>query len=226
MRVYRLSLLCLTALKLCSCAPEGDTAKTVPQREKKNASLTNTVSVPDSTTVTNDASNPYAGIPDNQPVIHRVRAGEPDGDGWCLAKSTRGNFSVMLPGQYMDSMLKMPTTKGGTGVMHTVATKSPDGIEFNVLFSEIIGEMPDEDPLDGMTDRFKQLGATMTRTNIVLAGLPAVRMKVLVQGTAAEIIHVDATTAITCWPHRHVHHSRTIPGWKPTSNDFCVPSRS
>lgn len=188
----RLVLLVLGSCQLCSCSTKSDRERVVPPTEKKPSAV-NEAASPSSSRVAKTPTDPYEGFPDNQPVVHRVRAGQPGKDGWRLATPTRGSFSVMLPGQFLDSMIKMPTTKGGIGVMHTVATKSADGVEFNVLQSEIIGEMPDENPIDGIVERFKKLGATLTRTNMILADLPAVRMRVKAQGVAAEIIHVDAT---------------------------------
>lgn len=191
--LFHLGLISLGALQLCSCSQGENDDPGVPQEANMLHAATNAVASSNQPPAKAAQANPYEGIPDNEPVIHRVQAGQPGEDGWCLAKSTRGNFSVMLPGQFADTMIKAPTPKGGIGVMHTVATKSAYGVEFSVLHSEVIGELPDESPVEGMIERFKELGANLNRTDMIFAGRPAVRMRVSAKGVAAEIIHVDAT---------------------------------
>jgi hypothetical protein len=72
--------------------------------------------------------------------------------------------------------------------MHAVATKTADGVEFNVLQTEIIGKRPGGSPVDLTIDRFKNPGATVTQTNLVVANQPAVRLRVKAEGVAAEFI--------------------------------------
>jgi hypothetical protein len=119
--------------------------------------------------------------------MHRTMAGEPGADGWCLAESTRGRFSVMLPGKFNDSLIKMGTLTGGTSVFHSVATKTADGADFNATFFEILGERPPGSPIEMMIGRFKELGGTIAKKEIVVAGLPAERLHVEAQGTTAEM---------------------------------------
>ncbi|MGB0582267.1 MAG: hypothetical protein ACPGVU_21440 [Limisphaerales bacterium] len=192
-RFLQLVLLGFTSLQFCSCSPKDDGESNVATETNLTAVVTNDSSPPNHPPVTAILANPYEGIPDNQPIIHRARAGEPDAEGWCLAKSTRGRFSVMLPGQFVDTMIKMPTTTGGIGVMHSVSTRNADGLEVTVLHSEVIGKLPEEGPLKGMIQRFKDLGASVNQTEMLFVNLPAVRMRVSAQGVEAEFIHVDAT---------------------------------
>jgi hypothetical protein len=194
-RIIPIFLCVLGVLHLCSCSSGGNPERGVPQTANELDADTNGVSQPDQPQATNSQANPYEGILDNQPVIHRVRAGQPGEDGWCLAKPTRGNFSVMLPGLFIDTMIKSKTLTGGTGVMHTVMTKSAEGVEFNVLQTEIIGELPEESAVDLILERFKELGATVTKVDMIFADQPAVRMRVKAQGVAAEFIHLSSSNS-------------------------------
>lgn len=54
----------------------------------------------------------YPDIPFNQNEFHRSQAGDIQQDGWCLAASTRGKFSVEFPGKFIDSMLKSKSDVG------------------------------------------------------------------------------------------------------------------
>ena len=128
--------------------------------------------------------------------MHRTQAGEPGPDGWCLAESTRGQFSVLLPGKFNDSLLKMATTTGGISVFHSVATKTPDGTDFNGAYIEVIGTRPPESEsmVEVMVDRFKKLGGTVSKKDVVLAGLPGQQLHVKAQGTTAEMAIVKTPT--------------------------------
>lgn len=132
--------------------------------------------------------DPYRDVPDGEPVIHRNLAGEPGDDGWCTAESTRGNFSIELPGKFVDSMIKSRTTTGGTGVMHTVGTIASDGTEFNALQMEILGERPEGSAAEQMIERFKNLGVTVTEENVRVTDVPAVRLHTKGPGVAAEFL--------------------------------------
>lgn len=120
-------------------------------------------------------------------------AGELGKDGWCLAESTRGKFSVMLPGRFNDSLVKTPTSTGGLSVLHSVATKTKDGADFNAGYFEIIGPRPEGSPMDAMVNRFKELGGTVTKKNAMVAGLPAEHLLVEVQGTTAQFAILKTT---------------------------------
>ena len=101
----------------------------------------------------------------------------------------------MLPGEFVGTMIKSKTTTGGTGVMHSVATKFSDGVEFNVLETEIIGKLPDESAVELMLERFNELGATVTKVDLIFADQPAVRMRVKAQGVVAEMIHLSSSNS-------------------------------
>lgn len=189
-KYLQLLLLGLVALQLTACARKDDAERIAPPAP--NELPAETKSTPARSLATADPSDDsYEGIPDNEPVIHRARAGEPGDDGWCLAKSTRGSFSVMVPGLFGDFMVKSKTPTGGIGVMHTVAAKNAQGVEFSVLETEIIGKLPEESAVEPMLKRFKELGATVVQTEMLFADQPAVRMHVKAKGVAAEFIHLS-----------------------------------
>jgi hypothetical protein len=134
----------------------------------------------------------YLNIPNNKPVIHRTEAGDPGPDGWCVAESTRGSFSVKVPGKFSDSMVKSRTTTGGIGVMHTIARKTADGTEFSVLETEAIGERPPAagDFVQRMIDEYRKKGAQVKRSETTLAGVRADRLSVEAKGVGGEIVLV------------------------------------
>ena len=134
--------------------------------------------------------NAYEGIPDNKVVVHRSQAGEPGPDGWCVAESTRGNFSIEVPGKFADLMVKSTTTTGGVGVFHTVSWMNDDRTEFTVLQTEIIGKRPPEtiNNAEGLTEKLKREGAEVTRQPATLASFPADRLSVRAKGVAAEMM--------------------------------------
>jgi hypothetical protein len=133
--------------------------------------------------------DPYKDVASDEPIIHHALTGEVGSDGWCQAQPTRGNFSIMLPGQYTDVMTKSKTTAGGTGVLHTVSTTNSSGIEFTVLQTEILGEKPGgSTTLELLTAKFESIGATMTKVDVVIADIKGVRLSVKTEGVAAEMI--------------------------------------
>ena len=141
------------------------------------------------------AADPYADVLENEPVIHQTSGGELQSDGWCEARATRGNFSVMMPGQFVDTMIKSATPTGGIGVMHSISTKTDDGIEFTVLQTEVIGERPDGSALDLMKARFEQLGATMIQESVVHGDLEGVLLSVKAKGVAAEMLLLQSANS-------------------------------
>ena len=190
--LYQLILISFGALQLCSCERADEREQNPPPIPNKLTDEVLETAHQDQSQAVQDHENAYAGVPDNEPLIHHARTGELDPDGWCRAKPTRGNFSVMLPGEYVDSMLKMPTKTGGLGVMHTVQTKTAEGVEFHVLQTEFFGGRPSGSPEESLIERFQRLGATVDQENVVLAELPALRLHVQAEGVAAEFILISS----------------------------------
>ncbi len=71
----------LGALQLCSCSRGDNHGRGIPQKANKLTADTNAVAPSDQTLAKEAQANSYEGIPDNEPVIHRVRAGQLGEDG-------------------------------------------------------------------------------------------------------------------------------------------------
>ena len=65
-----------------------------------------------------------------RPKIYRMRAGVPGRDGWCVAKSTGGGFTVSLPARFNDVTIGRPEDDGTVLRTHMVAVTMPDGARF------------------------------------------------------------------------------------------------
>jgi hypothetical protein len=65
-----------------------------------------------------------------RPKIYRMRAGVPGPDGWCVAKSTGGNFAVSLPARFNDVTIGRREDDGTVLRTHMVAATMPDGSRF------------------------------------------------------------------------------------------------
>ncbi|WP_437989694.1 hypothetical protein [Sorangium sp. So ce145] len=64
-------------------------------------------------------------------VMHRVQATEPLGDGWHLARSTEGAFSVELPLPFNDFRTRAGATEDVELRTHTVGGKTPGRLAFS-----------------------------------------------------------------------------------------------
>jgi hypothetical protein len=180
------TFLVLMAAAVCSCS------RPIENQTTAQAGASPTMQ----TRASEGVQNSYADVPEKTPFMHRSQAGEPGPDGWCLAESTRGGFSVMLPGKFDDSLLKMATTTGGVSVFHSVATKTADGADFNAAYIEVIGVRPPESEsmVQVMVERFKNLGGTVSKRDVVLSGSPGEQLHVEAQGTTAEMVILKTPT--------------------------------
>jgi hypothetical protein len=140
-----------------------------------------------------NASSPGADMTLNVPVVHRALGGEPGPDGWCEAESAFGAFSVSLPGQFVDSSVKMPSKTGGYCIMNTVMTKDPVGTQFAVMHTQIYGEHPPGTSTDTVINSFAGR-ANVEKEEIRVGTLPATRLKVTASGVEAVLIIVNLPT--------------------------------
>ena len=65
--------------------------------------------------------------------MHRVQAGEPDAEGWCLARSTRGGFFVSIPHRFNDFSMSTKTKEGVMAQADAVGTLTPAGVKYSVF---------------------------------------------------------------------------------------------
>jgi hypothetical protein len=66
-------------------------------------------------------------------LMHRMQATEPLGDGWHLARSTEGGFSVELPLPFNDFRMRLPTVDGVEGRSHNLGGKTPGGLSWTAF---------------------------------------------------------------------------------------------
>lgn len=64
--------------------------------------------------------------------MHRIQATQPLGDGWQLASSTEGGFSVEVPLPFNDLRIRAPTTDAGVELRtHTIGGKTPGQLAYS-----------------------------------------------------------------------------------------------
>jgi len=111
-------------------------------------------------------------------TMHRSQTGDPDASGWCLARSTGGHFTVMLPGRFNDSMQTGKADDGVDLVSHALATTTLEGAKF-MVFAVI---RPDRkfpsSGLDKLAQNLKKQGSEVELSKVQMAGLPAAELKV------------------------------------------------
>lgn len=96
------------------------------------------------------------------PKIHRKDASAPLGDGWHLAKSTEGGFSVELPGVFQD----LTTAQYGNGEFRLVS-KDQFGSTYVVTFEPSV---PDAELIGTFDNAMSEPGARIAQ----FKGMPAV----------------------------------------------------
>lgn len=91
-------------------------------------------------------------------VMHRQLAGEAGADGWYLARSTKGGFSVRLPAQFND--FSIPASRQDNGHMaelDVVGTKIQDIGKFTATCIRYLDKAPGK---DAILAPFKGMGGT------------------------------------------------------------------
>ena len=92
-------------------------------------------------------------------VMHRQLAGEAGEDGWYLARSTRGGFSVSLPAQFND--FSIPASRQDNGhlaELDVVGTKIQDVGKFTATCIRYLDRAPDR---KAMLAPFERMGGTV-----------------------------------------------------------------
>jgi hypothetical protein len=123
------------------------------------------------------------------PIKHRTQAGDLDSDGWCVAKSTRGNFSVALPGRFDDYFVKSKKSTGGIIVLHYIETKDANGTEFKVLQTEYLNERPPPtvSQVESMMERVEDMGVKVSRRAVTIGSLGAERLSARAPDVSVEV---------------------------------------
>jgi hypothetical protein len=108
-------------------------------------------------------------------TMHRLRAGDPDDDGWCLAESTEGGFSVKLPSVFNDFTMSNKTANGGIVKFHAIGTVTQAGTKYAA------SAITSTDPMvkaDLLSDFGKSFDGVLERRSISHAGLNGIHMRV------------------------------------------------
>ncbi|PHR86869.1 MAG: hypothetical protein COA78_37610 [Blastopirellula sp.] len=140
---------------------------------------------------------PYADLPDGKSIYHRVLVGEADETGWCVADSTRGNFSVELPAPFTDSMTKLATTTYGIRVFHTVTSKVVGQPEYHALQTEMISKrkVSAQVFVNRIVKGLESKGTTVTRSDLTLGNLPGERLSMRTKVASAEMALASSATS-------------------------------
>jgi hypothetical protein len=65
-------------------------------------------------------------------IVHRTNAGTPDKDGWFLATSTDGGFSVRFPAPFTDATITSVADDGTPFKIYVLTSASESGARFSV----------------------------------------------------------------------------------------------
>ena len=111
-------------------------------------------------------------------TMHRTQTGHPDASGWCLARSTGGQFTVMMPGRFNDFMKTGKAPDGVDMVSHLLAATTLEGAKFVVLAVVRPDRKFPSSGLDKLAENFKKQGSEVELSKVQMAGLPAAELKV------------------------------------------------
>lgn len=185
-------IVCLLLPAICACGPtisEKPSAQNVPVTPDATDLPSGKPSARD---VKRERAEAYEDVPEGELIVHHAMTGELADDGWCTASPSRGDFSVELPGRYVDQMIKSLGKEGYPGgVMHTVMTFTEDNIEFSVLQTELFGERRDEDIVKETTQGLQDKGAEVKQVDVTLDGRPARKLIVTHPSKVAEMVFLQ-----------------------------------
>ena len=110
-------------------------------------------------------------------TTHRQAAGEPGEDGWYLAESTEGGYSVKLPNAFND-LTSTTMTKAGLHTTHAVGTLTEDQVQYSVTR----GNCPDKQPVSEAFAAYLNSQGTDIKEKISLsqAGMQGMQTKAVV----------------------------------------------
>lgn len=130
--------------------------------------------------------------------MHRRAAGEPGNDGWYLAESTEGGYSVKVPYVFNDFTGIRRTEKGNVTRLYLVGTKTPDEIQFSVLKGVRADSKPIPESLESLARGFSKDKDVKEKRLITYAGMSGIKFKVIGPATATLArIFMDETTVFT-----------------------------
>jgi hypothetical protein len=103
--------------------------------------------------------------------FHRIENATDAGD-WKVAMSSKGEFSVELPGGFNDFTQTAKTKKGNTGHFHTIGLTTPSGVKYSATGIEGADPTPASEFLKGCASGWQEIGNVVERRDLMLGGSP------------------------------------------------------
>jgi len=142
------------------------------------------------------AAPSYDHLKPGVPVINHLNAGDPDAEGWCHARSKFGNYTVDLPGKYLDTMLKISGKKGGFAIMHRLMTRTPSGGQVDVSLVELHGKgLPPGSAFETIVKKNRDRGTLARRDTVKVAGRQADHLAIATEQQLGNIYRIKAPNA-------------------------------
>lgn len=151
--------------------------QTTPESDEKKAAV---VPSTGASAVEEDVPESTSGM---KVTAHRRRAGEPGEDGWYLAESTEGGFSVKLPNIFNDMTLRTKSEAGAPLTMYAVATRINDQIQYTATRGSRKDNKPIAEALEGFVK--VQEAGLKEKVAITQAGMQGIQTRAVVGPTAA-----------------------------------------
>ena len=111
-------------------------------------------------------------------TFNQKNAGVKGVDGWYAATSLPCGFSARLPGPYNDFSQTSTTTDGQTIHLHTVGTRTTEGVKFTALCIERSDQKFPPHWVDQLVASFRKDGTAVSEHAALLAGQPATEFAV------------------------------------------------
>lgn len=110
-------------------------------------------------------------------TVHRKDAGEPDGTGWCLARSTEGRFTVQLPTSFNDFTVTMPAEEGVTVMADSIGANTEHETHFTAVRTRRSDGKILISSLDEIADRLRKEGRLKEQKPVLVLGNPALEIR-------------------------------------------------
>ena len=131
-----------------------------------------------------------------QMEMHRIRASTPGNQGWYLAESTHGSFSVLLPIPFNDFTLTASDPKSGMAKTYTVGAQSTEGMKFSATEMPLIPGKTSPD-LDQMPQALSQNGQHVSDViNASFLGWPSISFSVDGPSSSAHMRYVRTSSSL------------------------------
>jgi hypothetical protein len=109
--------------------------------------------------------------------IHRAGAGEPDTDGWYTAKSTKGLFTIRLPGPFQDMTIS-GQDQGVAGYVHTIAHDTVQKVRFAVIASQRAdGKLKDGEGPEDLVESLKKEQSITNKCEVTRSNISGIEFK-------------------------------------------------